>query len=565
VLEPLRPGDPRMLGPYRLRSRLGRGGMGQVYLGLSRSGRLVAVKVVRPELADDSQFRRRFEREVAAARAVAGFYTAPVVDADPDADPPWLVTAYIPGPTLYEAVQQQGPLPAGAIGVLGAGLAEGLAAIHDSGLVHRDLKPGNVILAEDGPRLIDFGIARALDETHTVDILGTPPFMSPEQATGAQVDTPSDVFSLGAVLVFAATGRSPFGTGQTQAMLYRVVHEEPDLTGLTELPGALTKLVAACLAKDPADRPKVPDLLDRLTTLENDATRWLPPTVVTMIAERRTAVISATKVDPLAGQDPVQPPAQSHTPRPSNATSLVSAIGAVVLVGLILLGALSERSDSASSQDASSSVVETTESTPDTTDPTPTPSSYETTTETTTSGFDPDSLDDASTDETPFTTDAFMPDEFTDDRGVRYEYEAGGTKACTDVDSDEARAVLTNNGCSEMIVANFVDDSNQIIATVFVFPFSDDETASVVRDKLQAMDYLDFGCWDPSSGRGAGACEGNVSDAEQWQQTGVDHRYVIVSQAMYLSLTSDDSVAPWLKSAVNEAVDAVGPHNYYDY
>jgi serine/threonine protein kinase len=541
--------------------------MGQVYLGLSRSGRLVAVKVVRPELADDPQFRQRFEREVAAARAVAGFYTAPVVDADPDANPPWLVTAYIPGPTLYEAVRQQGPLPAGAIGVLGAGLAEGLAAIHDSGLVHRDLKPGNVILAEDGPRLIDFGIARALDETHTVDILGTPPFMSPEQATGAQVGTPSDVFSLGALLVFAATGSSPFGTGQTQAMLYRVVHEEPDLSGLTELPGALTELVEACLAKDPADRPKVPDLLDRLTALESDATRWLPPTVVTMIAERRTAVISATKVDPLAGQDPVQPPVQSHTPQQSSNAALAWAIGAVVLVGLILLAVLSERSDSGSSQDddTASSVVETTTSTADTTDSTATSSSYETTTETTTSGFDPDSLDDASTDETPFTADAFMPDEFTDDRSVRYQYEAGGTKACTDVDSDEVRAVLTDNGCSEMIVANFVDDSNEIIATVFVFPFTDDETAGVVHDKIQAMDYLDLGCWDPNSGTGAGACDGNVSDAEQWQQTGVDHRYVIVSQAMYLSLTSDDSVAPWLKSAVNEAVDAAGPHNYYDY
>jgi len=218
-VEPLRGSDPRQVGAYRLDRRLGGGGMGQVYLGRSRSGRPVAVKLVRPELADDAGFRSRFALEVEAARRVGGFYTAQVVDADPDDDPPWLVTAYIPGPSLQQAVEEHGPLPVEAITVLGAGLAEGLAAIHTCGLVHRDFKPSNVILAEDGPRVIDFGIARALDATsHTLSrvVVGTPSFMSPEQARGHEIGRPSDVFSLGLVLAFATTGHSPFGTGPAQ-------------------------------------------------------------------------------------------------------------------------------------------------------------------------------------------------------------------------------------------------------------------------------------------------------------------------------------------------------------
>ncbi|GGU93789.1 hypothetical protein GCM10010182_06840 [Actinomadura cremea] len=270
-----------MVGPYRLEQRLGGGGMGQVFLGRSRGGRTVAVKVVRPEFAGDDGFRRRFTLEVEAARRVGGFYTAQVVDADTDteADPPWLVTAYIPGPSLQEAVTEDGPLPLSTVATLGTALAEGLSAIHACGLVHRDLKPSNVILAEDGPRVIDFGIARALDAasataSHTV--IGTPSYMSPEQAGGGTVGPPGDVFSFGAVLAFAATGRSPFGSGTAQAVLYRVVHDEPDLDGL---PRPLTELVAACLAKEPGDRPTVGDVLDRLAALDDPATRPLPPDV----------------------------------------------------------------------------------------------------------------------------------------------------------------------------------------------------------------------------------------------------------------------------------------------
>jgi hypothetical protein len=284
-MEQLRERDPRRVGAYWLDSRLGGGGMGQVFLGRSPSGRRVAVKLVRPELAEDAGFRRRFALEVEAARRVGGFYTAQVVDADPDADPPWLVTAYIPGPSLQQAIATHGPLPATAVTVLGAGLAEGLAAIHTCGLVHRDLKPSNVILAEDGPRVIDFGIARALDATsHTLSrvVVGTPSFMSPEQARGHEIGPPSDVFSLGLVLAFAATGRSPFGAGPAEAMVYRIVHDEPDLTGLS---AHLADLVRRCLARDPGDRPDVANILEELTNPARTTTAWLPPPVATMVAE----------------------------------------------------------------------------------------------------------------------------------------------------------------------------------------------------------------------------------------------------------------------------------------
>ncbi|MDT0345151.1 serine/threonine-protein kinase [Streptomyces litchfieldiae] len=279
-------GDWRQVGPYRLVGRLGRGGMGRVYLGRSPGGRLVAVKVVAEELAGDVEFRRRFALEVAAARGVGGFYTAQVVDADPDANPPWLVTAYIPGPSLQQAVAAHGPLPPNAIRVLGSGLAEGLAAIHASGVVHRDLKPGNVILAHDGPRVIDFGIARALDAVqHSTGIFGTPGYMSPEQARGHPTGPASDIFSLACVLTYAATTHSPYGEGIPAVVLYRIIHEEPDLT---DLPSELAPFIKACLARNPSQRPLVADALRYLTTSAADP-QWLPAGVSAMISEHGAA------------------------------------------------------------------------------------------------------------------------------------------------------------------------------------------------------------------------------------------------------------------------------------
>jgi len=275
MVEELRATDPRSVGPYRLLGRLGAGGMGQVYLGRSAGGRLVAVKVIRPELAGEPGFRARFAREVAAARTVSGLFTALVVDADTGGPVPWLATAFVAGPSLAEAVDAHGPLPAASVLTLAAGLAEGLAAIHGAGVVHRDLKPSNVLLAADGPRVIDFGISRAAEAsmlTQSGTVMGSPGFMSPEQAEGGAVGPASDVFSLGAVLAFAATGQGPFGTGSTPALVDRVVHSEPDVA---RLPGPVRPLVERCLAKDPAARPATGDVLAELGSA-GLAADWLP-------------------------------------------------------------------------------------------------------------------------------------------------------------------------------------------------------------------------------------------------------------------------------------------------
>jgi serine/threonine protein kinase len=248
-----------------LLSRLGAGGMGQVFLGESPGGRMVAVKVIHPALAADSQFRARFAREVDAARRVGGFHTAPVVDADPYANPPWMITAFIDGPSLQEAVDRDGPLPLERVRRLGAGLAEGLAAIHACGLVHRDLKPGNVIMAADGPRIIDFGIARAAGASTLTSagvVVGTFGYMSPELLRGEGAGPASDVFALGCVLAFAATARPPFGDDLAAAVMFRVITGDPDLEGVPD--HDLHQLIIGCLAKTPGDRPSVAAVLTAL-------------------------------------------------------------------------------------------------------------------------------------------------------------------------------------------------------------------------------------------------------------------------------------------------------------
>ena len=261
-VEPLAEDDPRQVGGFRLQARLGAGGMGRVYLGYSPGGRPVAVKVVHPELARDPEFMQRFRREVAAAQAVSGAYTAAVVSAGPGDSPPWLATAYVPGPPLVDLVAMVGPLPVEAVWRLAGGLAEALQAIHAQGLVHRDLKPGNILVAADGPRVIDFGISRTTSGTvvtATQVTVGTPAYMSPEQAQGFPVGPASDIFSLGSVLAFAATGVSPFGGGEAFSIGFRVVHGEADLA---RVPAALRPVIDACLAKDPDARPAVGRLMD---------------------------------------------------------------------------------------------------------------------------------------------------------------------------------------------------------------------------------------------------------------------------------------------------------------
>ncbi|MFF6802895.1 protein kinase [Streptomyces sp. NPDC012616] len=331
-MEALKPTDPQQVGRYRISALLGAGGMGRVFLGRSPSGRLVAVKVVRAELAEDPGFRRRFAQEVAAARKVTGFYTAALVDADPDGSPPWLATAYVPGMALDQAVAAHGPWPVGPVRMLGAGLAEALEAIHAAGLVHRDLKPSNVLIATDGPRVVDFGISVAAESTaltRTGTILGTPGFMAPEQLTGDPVTPATDVFAFGAVLTYAAVGTGPFGTGSAQSLNFRIAYEEPRLD---RLPGPGLEIVARCLAKNPADRPAVGELIEKLaqvagvggytpTEVVTETAAWLPGQVARALSATLTGpgVTDPGVADPEVTEPGVTgPPASpvARTPKP---------------------------------------------------------------------------------------------------------------------------------------------------------------------------------------------------------------------------------------------------------
>ncbi len=324
-LDELQPGDPRWIGPYWLEGRLGSGGMGRVYLGRSPGGRHVAIKVIRAELAEDAEFRARFAREVSAARKVSGIYTAPVVDADPDGPMPWLATSYVAGPSLAEAVADRGPLPFTSVLRLSAGLAEGLDAIHSAGVVHRDLKPSNVLLAEDGPRLIDFGICRSVETgslTRTGMVVGSPGFMAPEQAEGHEVGSASDIFSLGAVLTFAATGEGPFGEASSVALLYRVVCAEPNIDGL---PAPIRALIGRCLAKHPQDRPTAAQLLAELSTALPGA-RPLPEPAIRGLPEPSPAgpvpgEAAGAMIPPRPATERAAPPNLRQGPAPPPAAS----------------------------------------------------------------------------------------------------------------------------------------------------------------------------------------------------------------------------------------------------
>ncbi|WP_406093799.1 protein kinase domain-containing protein [Streptomyces sp. NBC_01013] len=294
-MQPLEAGEPLSIGGYRLLGRLGAGGMGRVYLGRSAGGRTVAVKVVHPHFALDEQFRARFRREVDAARRLGAQWTAPVLDADPDAPVPWVAHGYVAGPALSAAVTEHGPLPEQSVRTLGAGLAEALAAVHGQGLIHRDVKPSNVLLALDGPRLIDFGIARAIDATASLTStgvsVGSPGYMAPEQIRGLDISGAADIFSLGAVLAYAATGSAPFLGDSSAVLLYKVVHEEPELG---ELEGAMRDAIASCLAKDPAHRPTPAELARQLApggAAASVAAGWLPAPLVREVSRSAVALL----------------------------------------------------------------------------------------------------------------------------------------------------------------------------------------------------------------------------------------------------------------------------------
>lgn len=333
-MEQLTQHDPRRIGPFEVLGRLGAGGMGLVYLARSASGRRVAIKTVRTELAEDQLFRVRFTREVEAARAVSGFYTAAVVDADPRAAVPWLATAYVPAPSLEEMVNRCGPLPAQGVRWLAAGIAEALQSIHGEGLVHRDLKPSNVLVVEDGPRVIDFGIASGVSNTRltmTNVAVGTPAYMSPEQARDSRsVTGASDVFSLGSTLVFAATGHAPFHGANPVETVFMLLREGPNLEGLPE---ELRPLIESCMQMDATQRPSPADLQSQLAPHlfasgsddSGTASAWLPTSATEMIEERRGGGRINAAAAAAAARPPVPPPPSHHPPPPAHAPDWDSA------------------------------------------------------------------------------------------------------------------------------------------------------------------------------------------------------------------------------------------------
>ncbi|MFF1647774.1 bifunctional serine/threonine-protein kinase/ABC transporter substrate-binding protein [Streptomyces sp. NPDC058240] len=329
-MDELRASDPSRIGGHRLLGRLGAGGMGVVYLGRTDTGALAAVKVILPEYAEDDGFRARFRREVEAARRVESPWAVPVTGAGTEGERPWLATAFVPGPALSEAVARCGPLPARSVRVLGRLLSRALASVHAAGLVHRDVKPGNVLLTVDGPRLIDFGIARAVDATAltaTDLVVGTPGFLSPEQASGGGTATgpAGDVFSLGCLLAYAATGRPPFGSGAVEALLYRAVHDEPDLEGVDD--PELRSLLGALLAKEPAARPTAAQLDARIVEDAPDGSvDWLPEDVVRLIADRSAAMLALPGIDATTAGEPV-----TSAPRPGRRGLLLLAGAAAVV------------------------------------------------------------------------------------------------------------------------------------------------------------------------------------------------------------------------------------------
>ncbi|MFI5670655.1 serine/threonine-protein kinase [Streptomyces sp. NPDC051704] len=353
--------DPREVGGYRVVARLGAGGMGRVYLAYTPGGRPVALKVVRPELAGDPEFRRRFAQEVASAQRIHGLYTAQVVDSGADDPTPWLATTYVPGPSLQQAVHTYGPLPARTVLLLMAGIAEALQEIHRAGVVHRDLKPANVLIAADGPRVIDFGIARAADAgalTGTGLRVGTPAFMAPEQALGRPAGPATDVFALGALAAYVAGGAPPFGTGPESTALYRVVHEEADLGAV---PAGLRPLLWHCLAKDPADRPGTAQVIEAVrshpavggelrfaedwlphqvtTELRRHADAGLPEPPATALDAARTLTAPREPVPAEAPQPPGAPEPQPRGRRRAPASGRGRGRTAVVAAAALLLGA----------------------------------------------------------------------------------------------------------------------------------------------------------------------------------------------------------------------------------
>jgi serine/threonine protein kinase len=628
AVRPLTEFDPTQVGPYRILAELGRGGMGRVLLAGAPDGRLIAIKLVREIFAEDDGFRERFRREVAASRRVSGAYTAPVIDADPNAPMPWLASAFVFGPSLQQAVEGGGVLPEEPALRLAAGLAAALAEIHRAGIVHRDLKPANVLLAEDGPRVIDFGIARATDNhngsqlTRTGSLVGSPQYMSPEQAEGRELTPTSDVFSLGSVLVMACTGTSPFAGASPPQTLYRVVHAEPDLSSL---PPMVRRIAAACLAKDPGERPDAAQLREMIGDITASARPW-PAPVLKLISDQRAEI--ARLLDPTGGETvdlavstpPVAATRLQQTPPPEldnqpdieqvptvAATRLqqtppselenqlavertpISGAAATaprrarLLAGIAMLASLAtlvgvlvwtqwpstrpcaDRKAGHCVQ-ASGSPLAPPSGTSDTsiaTDPATSSS------QPATPAIGPASWDSSGTDKTPLTEDALLPQRFTDDKNIDFARVAGGAKPCDQAGSSDVVKELTGRGCTEMMTGVYLEQpgpnatpDNPVLVSVQVFPFPDAATANDMYNYLNGPARWQLTTWCTQTGVGSKPCIAGIDHGYRQQYNHIFHRYVIAALANRTDLTHDGTIGPWLASAAGQAANSSGPQNY---
>ncbi|WP_051772985.1 serine/threonine-protein kinase [Saccharothrix sp. NRRL B-16314] len=586
--EPLTADDPDEVGGYALRARIGVGGMGRVYLAFTQGGRALALKVIRPEHAEDEEFRRRFRQEVDAAQRVQGLCTAPVVDSDSEAPIPWLATAYVPGPSLRQAVTEHGPLPLATVFRLMAGVAEGLAAVHACGLIHRDLTPANVLLADDGPRVIDFGIAHAAAATsltRTGMKIGTPALMSPEQVRGRSATTATDVFALGQLAVFAATGHTAFGEGNQDALFYRILNEPPDLD---DCPAEVRAIAERCLEKDPDKRPTLTEVMAYARkqtegqTMRLAAGSWLPTDIATSLGNYGTALYDARTV----AKPPKPRTAVLRTGRPLSAlkksvlnkSALKKSTVKAVAVGLVLLAGFlaflmigpDKVIDSVAGVFSTSTARTPTETageeSPEPTSTTRTTAervaaeTTTTTTTTTTERFDPSSLNDKSTDVTPQTTSALLADEFTDSEGRTFTFEAGSHReSCiAPAQTDDVEGILNRNGCIGVTTGAFVSADGTILVSVKVLEFANSEIADNVYEALKDVRTEDLGIVCPKTGAGSEPCEANHESMNNgWK--GQKHRYVIGAVATFTGANGSKEA---LTAAAEEGYDSAGPHNY---
>ncbi|MFB7919189.1 serine/threonine-protein kinase [Streptomyces sp. NPDC056061] len=533
-MEPLAETDPREIGPYQLLAVLGRGGMGRVFLGTASDGQPVAVKLIRTALADDAHHQGRFRREVAAARRVRGAYTAPVLDADLNAATPWLASGFISGPSLQQVVDAgvagdvvggvttdaatgdvaAGTLPEEAALRLATGLTAALDEIHGAGLVHRDLKPDNILLTDEatmpggpltgqgsalvndqGVRVVDFGIALATDDapgstrlTRTGWVVGSPPYMSPEQVEGVAITPASDIFSLGSVLVMACTGVSPFAGTSLQQVLHSVLHSEPDLSAL---PDRIRRVAEACLAKDPAERPD----LNRLRDLIGQA-------------------------------------APSTRPWPSRVRDLIRAQRAEADR---VLGPIHDTTAAGAEGDEK---------------------------------IDPESWSSKATDPIPFTADALLPEKFVNDLETEYLRVAAGPRPTEEVGPTNVVSVLTSCDCPQVMSGVYLEQHSSnppILVSVTVFPMPDSTTASMVYDFLikDGLYFKELALWSAQTNSDGSPRRSNFSDGYfmrahiRW--TG---RYVITVRALRTDLAAEAWLYPYVLAATGRAVRSCGPENF---